>query len=155
MCSSDLLTDFFTGREVYRRTRFIVVHEPNGVWLAAVQRADSVPLFSPVTSVEILADPTECSFVVDASIDTAVPSNLARAAANHSPHAKAVVVEGLYSHISFILNPQPLNINVTEVIPPTPAKLFDQVCRLLEVAEDLPPIVAHLEIGRASCRERV
>ena len=139
------LTAHFTGREVYRRTRFLVVHEPNGVWLATVQRADPVPLFSPVTSVEILADPTECTFVTDASIDTAIPSNLARAAANHAPEAKAVVVEGLYSHISFILNPQPLNIHVTEVIPPTPAKLFDQVRRLLEVAEDLPPIVAHLD----------
>jgi len=34
------LTAHFTGREVYRRTRFLVVHEPNGVWLATVQRAD-------------------------------------------------------------------------------------------------------------------
>ena len=61
--TGESLIEYFTGREVYRRTRFIVVHEPNGVWLAAVQRADPVPLFSPVTSVEILADPTECSFV--------------------------------------------------------------------------------------------
>lgn len=143
--TSESLTEHFVGREVYRRTRFIVVHEPNGVWLATVKRADPVPLFSPVTSVEILADPTECTFVADASIDTAVPSNLARSAAIHAPDAKAVVVEGLYSHVSFILNPKPLNIHVTEVIPPTPAKLFDQVRRLLEVAEDLPPIVAHLD----------
>ena len=141
----DSLTEYFIGREVYRRTRFIVVHEPNGVWLATVERADPVPLFSQVTKVEILADPNECAFVTDASIDTAVPSNLARSAATHAPDAKAVVVQGLYSHISFILNPKPLNIHVTEVIPPTPAKLFDQVCRLLEVAEDLPPIVAYLD----------
>ena len=139
------LAEHFMGREVYRRTRFIVVHEPNGVWLATVEREDPAPLFSPVTSVEILADPTECTFVVDTSIDTAIPSNLARAAATHAPDAKAVVIEGLYSHINFILNPKPLNIHVTEVIPPTPAKLYDQVCRLLEVAEDLPPIVAHLD----------
>jgi hypothetical protein len=55
------------------------------------------------------------------------------------------VVEGRYSHVNFILNAAPLRVRVTEVTPPFPPKLFDQVCRLLDVAEDLVPMVAYLD----------
>lgn len=136
----------FTGREIYRRTRFIVVRETGvGVWILAVEHDDSLPLFSAATSVEVLAEPSECAYIVAPEIDTAVPSNLARTAIEKAPHARAVVIEGRYSHVNFIINPRPLNIRVTEVTPPLPAKLFDQVCRLLDVAEDLVPMVAHLD----------
>ncbi|MGH3158873.1 MAG: DUF7714 family protein, partial [Streptosporangiaceae bacterium] len=45
-----------------------------------------------------------------------------------------------YGHVSFILDPAPARIRVVEVVPPRPAKLVDQSQRLLEVAEDLPPV---------------
>jgi hypothetical protein len=51
------------------------------------------------------------------------------------------VVKGRYEHVSFIVNPAPLRLVVQEVLPPEPAKLLDQVRRLLAVAEDLPPIL--------------
>lgn len=136
----------FTGREIYRRTRFIVVSEDGaGVWILAVERADPQPLFSATTSVHVLAEPSECAYVIEPEIDTAVPSNLARIAIEKAPHAKAVVVEGRYAHVNFIINPRPLRVRVTEVTPPLPAKLFDQVSRLLDVAENLVPMVAHLD----------
>jgi hypothetical protein len=51
-----------------------------------------------------------------------------------------VVVRGRYRHVSFILDPAPIQVRVVEVVPPVPAKLLDQARRVLEVAEDLPPI---------------
>ena len=51
-----------------------------------------------------------------------------------------MVVEGRYDHVSFILDPAPLRVTVRDVVPPYPAKLFDQTRRVLELAEDLPPI---------------
>jgi hypothetical protein len=59
---------------------------------------------------------------------------------------RCVVVHGRYEHLSFILDPRPLRITVVEVVPPEPPKLLDQCRRVLEVADDLPPIelVAHL-----------
>jgi hypothetical protein len=51
-----------------------------------------------------------------------------------------VVVQGRYRHISFILDPAPIRVRVVEVVPPAPPKLLDQASRVLEVAEDLPPI---------------
>jgi hypothetical protein len=51
-----------------------------------------------------------------------------------------VVVQGRYGHVSFIADPAPVTIRVVEVVPPRPAKLVDQLTRVLDLAEDLPPV---------------
>jgi hypothetical protein len=50
------------------------------------------------------------------------------------------VVQGRYEHINFVLDPAPMPLRVVEVFPPEPAKLVDQVERVLDVTEDLPPV---------------
>jgi hypothetical protein len=140
----DRLREHFLGREAYRRTRFIVARStgrPGETALLRVEKASTEPLFAPIVNVELLAGPDECAYVVDPQADTAVPSELARVAALRGGAARAVVVKGLYEHVSFIVNPDPLLLVVQEVLPPEPAKLLDQVRRLLAVAEDLPPIL--------------
>ncbi|WP_431898471.1 DUF7714 family protein [Nonomuraea sp. bgisy101] len=130
------------GREAYRRTRFVVVRdERGGTTLLRVEKESEVPLFSPITKIEVLAPPEECAYVVAPEADTAVPSTLARIALTRAQGVRAVVVEGRYGHVSFIVNPDPLRLAVQEIVPPEPPKLLDQVRRLLAVAEDLPPIV--------------
>jgi hypothetical protein len=147
--SEQALADRYLGREAYRRTRFIVTRDPTGATsLIAVHRESDGPLFAAVTAVEVLAMPDECAYVVDHDADVAVPSTLAAVAAREAPLARAVVVEGRYCHVSFILNPQPIVVRVEEVVPPEPAKLADQARRLLEVAEDLPPL--RLEVHSVS-----
>lgn len=137
------LERWFVGREAYRRTGFIVVHHGARTAVVRVERTAGQdgedPLFQRITSVELLAGPDECSYVVDPSVDTAVPTQMARAASS-APGARCVVVRGRYEHVNFILDPSPLEIDVVEVVPPEPAKLVDQIRRVLETAEDLPPI---------------
>jgi hypothetical protein len=143
----DTLREYFLGREAWRRTRFLVVRDPAGrTAVLSAETATREPLFAPIVSVELLAGPDECAYVVDADADTAVPSVLARVAVERAPEARAVVVRGRYEHISFIVNPAPLRVVVQEVVPPYPAKLFDQVRRLIEVAEDLPPMLPVAEV---------
>jgi hypothetical protein len=137
---SGWLTDHFTDREVYFRTRFIVARHDGRVALVEVDRKPSADLFTPTVAARVLAGPDDCAVVVDETVDTAVPSQLA-AAAEAFPGVRCVVVEGLYSHVSFILNPAPTRIRLVDVVPPGPAKLLDQVRRVLATAEDLPPIV--------------
>lgn len=132
------LTDHFLGREAYRHTRFIVARAGRDTALVRVAKADEGPLFSPITSVEVLALPDECVFVVAPDVDTGIPSALGQVAGAHT--ARGVVVEGRYHHVSFILDPAPIRIRVGDVVPPRPPKLFDQARRVLELAEDLPPI---------------
>ncbi len=134
------LRDHFVGRPAYFKTRFLVVHNAGGTAVAAVTKPDGDDLFSPITALRRLAGPADTAYVHAPDVDTAVPSELARAAREQAPASYAVVVQGLYEHVNFILGAEPLRVTVREVVPPRPAKLLDQASRLLRVREDLPPI---------------
>jgi len=134
------------GRPVYRRTRYIVARRGGASAVVEVSKESEVPLFSPVVEMSVLARPDETAFVDAPETDTAVPTQLARVAAEQAPGARCVIVRGRYGHVSFILDPAPIRIGVVEVVPPWPPKLADQLSRVLDLAEDLPPVelVPHL-----------
>jgi hypothetical protein len=136
----DALRGYLAGRPVYRRTRYVIARNGGASMVAEVGKESEQPLFSPVTSVTVLARADETALVDAPEIDTAVPTQLARAAAQHAPGVRCVIVRGLYGHVSFILDPAPVRIRVLEVVPPWPPKLVDQLSRVLELAEDLPPV---------------
>ena len=133
----------FHGREAYWKTRFLVVrpHDETSdrVALLAVRRADGAALFSPMTAVDLLAGPDECAFVRRPDVDTAIPSALAEVAAE-VPDRRAVVVQGRYEHVNFVVDADPMRVVVREVVPPHPAKLVDQARRIVDVTEDLRPL---------------
>lgn len=141
--TEDGLREYLLGRDAYRRTRFVVArHEdaPEHVALLHVDHDTHGELFSPVTAVQLLATPQECAFVVDESVDTGIPSDLVLCARAKAPHARVAVIQGRYAHISFVLEPRLLHVEVREVVPPEPAKLLDQARRILAVSENLPPM---------------
>jgi len=138
------LVEHFTGREVYRHTRFVVARlgvDSRRCALVELARDGSDALFSDAAGARVLAVEEDCAFVRDSSVDLGVPSHLGRVARQHHG-ARCIVVEGRYGHVSFLLNADPLVVRVVDVAPPEPAKLADQVSRVLDVAEDLPPLVA-------------
>jgi hypothetical protein len=128
------------GRPVYRRTRYVVARHADASAVIEVSKESELPLFSPVVEMSMLAGPDETAFVDAPETDTAVPTQLARVAARQAPGARCVIVRGRYGHVSFILDPAPIRIGVVEVVPPWPPKLADQLNRVLELAEDLPPV---------------
>jgi hypothetical protein len=134
------LTGHFVGREAYNKTRFIVARRGDRCALIEIGRAPSDELFSPIEHIRVLAGPEQCRLVVDATIDCGVPSHVARVVGSHRGE-RCVVVEGMYSHVSFIMNPAPLRVRVLDVVPPFPSKLVDQTARVIDVAEDLGPVV--------------
>jgi hypothetical protein len=134
------LTAHLVGRHAYRRTRFVVARRDGGTAVVAVEKGDTEPLFAPITAVTLLAGPDDCVLLNRPDLDTAVPSQLARAALEDAAGVRGVVVQGRYGHVSFIIDPVPLRLTVREVVPPYPPKLLDQARRVLDVAEDLPPI---------------
>jgi hypothetical protein len=129
-----------TGRPAYRRTRYLVARHGQACALAEVSKQSEQPLFAPITGVRLIAGPDESAFVDAPQADTAVPTQLAQVAAQHAPQARCVIVRGRYGHVSFIVDPAPARLRVVEVVPPRPAKLVDQLTRVLDVAEDLPPV---------------
>lgn len=140
------LREHFLGREAYRRTRYIAVRGRDGAALIEVAKASEEPLFSPITAVEVLAGPAECAWLTSPDVDVGIPTQVCEAALEGVPGARCVVVQGRYEHVSFILDPEPVRIRVVEVAPPRPPKLLDQARRVLEVAEDLPPVRLEPEI---------
>lgn len=128
------------GRPAYRRTRHIVVRAGERAALVEVEKRSPEPLFSEITAVRWLAGPEETVFVRSPGTDTGVPTQLARVASERAPEARCVVVEGRYGHVNLILDPAPVRVRVVEVVPPYPAKLVDQASRVLDLAEDLPPV---------------
>jgi hypothetical protein len=140
------LRERFLGREAYRRTRYLVVRGRDGVALLEVAKASEEPLFSPITDVEVLAGPEESTWLTGPEVDVGVPAQLCRAALAAAPDTRCVIVKGRYEHVSFILDPEPIRLRVVEVAPPQPPKLLDQARRVLEAAEDLPPVRLEPEI---------
>jgi hypothetical protein len=138
--TSEGLTAHFLGREVYKRTRYVVVRRLSATAIVSVETAPGSQVMTPVLGVAVIARPDECTFIEAPDTDTGVPSALAAAALGARSRARAIVVEGRYHHINFILDPAPLDLRVVDVVPPAPAKLVDQVARVLAVAEDLPPV---------------
>jgi hypothetical protein len=134
------LRAYLLGRPVYRRTRYLVVHNGGAYAVVEVSKESELPLFSPVTAMAVIARADETAFVDVPGTDTAVPTQLARAAAGHAPGARCVIVRGRYGHVSFIADPAPIPVRVVEVVPPWPPKLVDQLDRVLDLAEDLPPV---------------
>jgi hypothetical protein len=134
------LRSHLVGRPSYRQTRYIVARSAGASALVEVSRQSAGPLFSAITAITLLAGPDETAFVEAPDTDTAIPSRLASVAARQAPGARCVIVRGRYGHVSFILDPAPIRIRVVEVVPPWPAKLLDQAQRLLDVAEEMPPV---------------
>jgi hypothetical protein len=142
----DSLRGYLLGRPVYRRTRYLVAFHGGASAVVEVSKESELPLFSPVIAMSVIARPDETAVFDAPDVDTAVPTQMGRVAAQLAPGARCVIVRGRYGHVSFILDPAPIRIRVFEVVPPWPPKLADQLNRVLELAEDLPPVelVPHL-----------
>lgn len=135
------LVPFLLGREVYRRTEFLVLRNGTDTALVAVRKASTEPLFAPVVEARVLAGPAEVVSVDAPDTDVGNATALAGVALAHAdPNARAYVVRGRYEHVNFIWEPAPVRIKVTEVVPPLPPKLLSMAEQVVAFDEDLPPI---------------
>jgi hypothetical protein len=134
------LRALLTSRPVYRRSRYVIVRRGAETALVEVVRGATTGLFSAVEDVVLLASPAETVYLHRPGLDTGVPSDLIKAAQD-VPGARCVVVEGSYGHVSFVLDPDPVRLHVLDVAPPWPAKLLDQVERVLQTADDLTGVL--------------
>ena len=93
----------------------------------------------------------ENSEIEDRTIDTANNTALARKAEELGLSKQTtLIVRGLDDHVNFINHPDPVIIQVLEIIPPEPPKLLRMVQHVLTYA-DLPPI--RLEVQEIDIRD--
>ncbi len=133
--------DYLLGREVYRHTDYSALIHDGSVGLASVARSRTGELFERVTDVTVWAGPDRTMLIDDPTVDAGNATALARAAARHGrPEVSGFVIKGMFEHINFIWEPDPIRIFVTEVTPPEPPKLLRQAQQVVDFDEDLPPI---------------
>jgi len=139
--TAEAIVAHLLGKDSYRRTRYVVLEQGETCAVAAVSRESEEPLFSSITAVEVLALPDTCRLIEDEATDPGNPSSLAAKALalDLGPEA-TLVVRGMYGHVNFIHQPNPLKIRVIEVTPPNPPKLMGLARQVLTYADDLPPI---------------
>jgi hypothetical protein len=63
------LMPFLLGREVHRRTDYIVLRNGGDAALVAVRKASTEPLFSPVVRARVLAGPAELAWIDEPDVD--------------------------------------------------------------------------------------
>lgn len=129
------------GREVYRRTTWLVLRNGEDCALVEVAKDSEEPLFPHVVEARVLAGPERTRWVESPETDVGNATALAMAAGSvASPDIEAYVVLGRYEHVNAIWRPQPVRVRVTEVVPPHPAKLYEMARQAVAFDEDLPPI---------------
>jgi len=129
------------SREAYRRTEFIVLRSDDGATaLVRIDCASREALFNPITAVEWLAGPDDCTYVVRPDVDTANATALAEVALSDGAAPLVCVVEGRYQHVNFIVRACPLEVRLVDVVPPGPARLLDLARQAITIDEDLPPV---------------
>jgi hypothetical protein len=134
------------GREIYRRTAYLVLRNGPDTALVAVRPADPGRLFSPVAELRVLAGPEQTAWITDPAADVGNATALAATALRHRQDGVLVyVVQGRFEHVNFIWRPAPLPVRVTEVIPPYPAKLLAMAEQVVSYDEDLPPVDLSLD----------
>ncbi|MGH9008295.1 MAG: DUF7714 family protein, partial [Acidimicrobiia bacterium] len=126
-------------REAYRRTEFIVLRRIDATALVRIDCASREALFNPITAVEWLAGPDDCTYVVCPDVDTANATALAEIALS-AGSPTVCVVEGRYQHVNFIVRACPLEVHLVDVVPPGPARLLDLARQAITIDEDLPPV---------------
>lgn len=139
--TTSVLTAWIVGRDVYRRTEFILARRNGRAALIAVDKAAGPALFVPVVAARVLATADQVIQIDSPETDVGNTTAVAEIAGRHRrPGALAYAVTGRYRHINFIWQPEPVLLYVDEVVPPHPAKLIDMVRQAIGFDECLPPV---------------
>ena len=134
------LREQLLARRVYRRTEFLVAECGGERSVVRIVREPGDAILVPVADVEIVASPSEVAFVDSPQTDTGNATQLAAAATASGVRARVYVVQGLFQHVNFIVSPNPIAVDVIEVVPPEPPKLVEMARAMVGVDEDLPPL---------------
>ncbi|GAB2695153.1 DUF7714 family protein [Kitasatospora kifunensis] len=140
------ITSFLLGREVYRRTEYLVLRNADAAALVQVRKESDDELFVSAVESRVLAGPDELLWIDSSDTDVGNATALAQVALAHAKEGiRAYVVRGRFEHVNFIWEPFPVRIRVTEVVPPAPPKLLAMAQQAVAFDEDLPPLDLQLD----------
>jgi len=112
------------GRRAYKLTEFYCVTNGEDWAVVSVSKGPGARLLVPIEGVEVLSLPRETVHVVDPSVDTTNPTAMYGVARGFDDEVRAVVVQGEFNHMSFVLRDgAEVCVRVLDVVPPYPSKV--------------------------------
>ena len=125
----------------YAKCEYLILRKGDSFAALRVVKEDGIGLFKKVTDYEILSLPEDTDYVHDETVDVLNIPSLALIQSKHP--GRAVVIEGMFSHIVYIKDLEPLILNVVDSIPPSPSKLGVLVRKALDSDFIDLPIIVH------------
>ncbi|MCL2148951.1 MAG: hypothetical protein FWH47_06415 [Methanomassiliicoccaceae archaeon] len=119
--TEERISEAVRGWEVYARTEHLVLRNGGDHAVVRVFKDGSDGLFKKVVAAEAVSLPEGTVFVKDSRIDVLNVPALASVQERHP--GKTVVVEGMFSHISFVREPGVLRLRAVDNVPPGPSRL--------------------------------
>ena len=105
----------------YVRTEALVLKSGDEYAVVQLEKDSGKGLFRNLKGHEIISLPEDTVYVEDPELDVL---NLPAMAELQSEHpGKAVVVRGMFSHISYVKDLEPVRLVVVDNVPPSPSKL--------------------------------
>ncbi|MGE4132178.1 MAG: hypothetical protein AB7F86_11110 [Bdellovibrionales bacterium] len=148
---------YLVGKRCFEATDFIVLREGHSNLIVGVEKAplQAGSLFSEITNIRILAPANQTRFHVDPNLDTGDPSALLRVADEFkTARGQALIVQGMYDHVNFILDPNPIELEIVDLIPPKPARLVDLVAQALALGRFPPTRIRVLHFDSMTLAQR-
>ena len=128
--TSDMIKEKMSDWTSYARCEYLILKNKEGYAALRIFKEDTIGLFKKVTGFEILSLPGDTDYVKDDSIDVLNIPALAQIQSEHL--GRAVVIEGMFSHVVFIKDLKPVILNVIDSVPPSPSKLGVLVKKALD-----------------------
>ena len=128
----------------YVRTDDLVLRNGDSYAAVRLKKEPGSGLFRKVVGYETLSLPENTVYVEEPELDVLNLPALAELQTRYP--GKAVVVRGMFSHINFIKDVEPLRLMVVDNVPPSPAKLGVLVERALASGFVDLPVVPEVRI---------
>jgi hypothetical protein len=133
--TSDSIKNNLIGSKFYTRTRYLIIKKDESFAVVELKKTNKKALFNEVTELDVISLPEDTIFIDDPSVDVLNPTSLAHAAINNP--GKTLIVKGKFEHISFVKDPEIIELNIIDIVPPIPSRLSELIesvisCGLIE-----------------------
>ena len=129
----------FRSWTAYTRTEDMVLINGSEYATVCIEKEKGTGLFRPVVSFEIISLPENTDYFEDPSLDVLNEPAMVRIQDRHP--GRAVVVKGMFDHMSFVFDLKPVRLRVIDSIPPAPSKLSVLVQKALDSGFVEHPII--------------
>ncbi|MDD4185211.1 MAG: hypothetical protein PHX75_01010 [Candidatus Methanomethylophilaceae archaeon] len=133
------ITRMFGSWSAYTRTEEMVLINGSDHATVRIEKEKGTGLFRPVVSFEIVSLPDNTDLIEDHALDVLNVPAMARIQAGHP--GRAVVVKGMFDHVSFVFGLEPVRLRVIDSVPPSPSKLSVLVQKALDSGFVEHPII--------------